>query len=143
MRHHAGRLLISTTCAIVVACGVSTQAARREGVAPLAPADAFTRAVATVTNFGYAIADTNRASGLIRAERKTNGGGFSELMTGESIFWGLTITLVPDSAGTRYVVQPSSAKEIHGNRSTKGMVITRAQVSEVDSLTAALRTPRR
>ena len=126
-----------------VACGVSAAAARRDFVAPVAASEAYSRALQVLNDFGYTVLDADRDAGFIRAERKSSGTG-TELLTGTSYFWTITVTMAADSSGgTRYVIQPQNVKEERGRRSTFGMRLTGAQQAQVDSMVARLtREPR-
>ncbi len=128
---------IVMACLVVVACGVSASAARRESTTMLAPDAAFSRAMVVVARFDYAVVDADRAAGFLRAERKASSLGI-EALVGASYIWALTITILPDSIGVRYVFQPQNIKEERGRRTTTGMRITSAQQAEVDSIVALL-----
>ena len=122
---------------MVLGCGVSASAARRELASPVAPDEAFTRAMRVVNDFGYTVTDADRASGYLRAERKASSTG-SDFLTGAAYVWVLTVTVVEDSAGTRYVLQPQNVKEEGGRRTTVGMRVTKGQQAQVDSIAGRL-----
>ena len=103
----------------------------------LAPDAAFSRAMVVVARFDYAVVDADRAAGFLRAERKASSVGL-EALVGASYIWALTITILPDSIGVRYVVQPQNIKEERGRRTTTGMRSTSAQQAEVERIVALL-----
>jgi hypothetical protein len=116
--------------AALVACGVSAQAARRELLAPTPAPDVFSRAVTVLTEFGYTIENADREAGFIKADRQF--GGFLN-----PHHWQLSITLLPDSTGTRIVLQPANL----GDRGTvaQGRVLP-VQEAHLDSVLTRLRS---
>lgn len=126
--------------ALLLACGMSSAGARREVPTPLPPDDAFTRAMAVMARFDYTVLTADRQAGYVRAEHKASSLG-TEALTGASYIWRLTITVVEDADGVRYVVQPENVKDTQGRQSTTGMRIMGAQQAEVDSLVALLEAP--
>ena len=114
---------------VLVACGVSAQAARLDLLTAVPPPTAFSRAVNVLTTFGYTVEDADRESGFIRAELRSG----SVLSPSH---WGLTVMLVPDSGGTRLVLQPTNL----GDRGTfgEGRILGKQQ-THVDSVATRLR----
>jgi hypothetical protein len=122
---------------LVLGCGVSASAARRELASPLPREEAFTRAMRVVADFGYTVTDADRASGFLRAERKASSGS-TEFLTGSANFWVLTVTVLEDSSGTRYVLQPQNVREEGGRRTTVGVMVMKGQQAQVDSIASRL-----
>ncbi len=109
--HHAYRSVGTIAIIIlVVACGVSTQAARRQVSSGLAPDAAFTKAMRVLAEFNYTVVDTDRESGFIRAERRATG-STEEILGGSVDYWVLTVSILSDSVGSRYVLQPDIRRE--------------------------------
>ncbi len=95
---------------LVVACGVSTQAARRQVSSSLAPDAAFTKAMRVLAEFNYTVVDSDRESGFIRAERRATS-STEEILGGSVDYWVLSVSILSDSFGSQYVLQPDIRRE--------------------------------
>ncbi len=108
-----------------------------KAVLPVSPDDAFTRAMMILKEFGYEVLDADRAAGAIRAEQKASTGA-ADFVAGAAYYWTLTVTVVPDLTGSRFVLQPHNVREESGRRSTTGMTISARQQAQIDSMVVQL-----
>jgi hypothetical protein len=86
---------------------------------PVAPADAYSCAIREVTTLGYTVANTNRESGLIVAERQASGLG-TALLTGKKYFDQMTVLAFENDGQTTVRVTVGRAQEsaaLFGNMS--------------------------
>lgn len=128
---------------LVVACGVSTQAARRQVSSSLAPDAAFTKAMRVLAEFNYTVVDSDRESGFIRAERRATG-STEEILGGSVDYWVLTVSILSDSVGSQYVLQPDIRREggavwhriTGGHQAVLDSITTKLDQNEVPRRTA-------
>jgi hypothetical protein len=132
------RSYVFVALAAAAACFASAQAARQDFRSSVPRRLAFDRVMTVLADFGYTVTDANRDAGFVKAERKSSS-ATADALSGKGYLWELTVTVLPDSQGTRFVVQPQNVRDEGGRRSTSGMMITKAQVTHVDSVVARLR----
>ncbi len=63
-----------------------------------------------LAEFNYTVVDSDRESGFIRAERRATGSA-GEILGGSVDYWVLSVSILSDSVGSRYVLQPDIRRE--------------------------------
>jgi len=114
--------------------GCMAYAARASAVSKLAPDAAFTCALQQVTKMGYSVQVSERAGGLIRAEKQT-ASGTMQFLTGSQYFTELNIAVLPGGDGSELTVNAESkqARTILGRQAQP---VTKEAKADADSLRA-------
>lgn len=133
MRRSTWTQLLLTT---LVACGVSSQAARVSWTVPVTPDRVFSTASLVVTEFGYVIEDADREAGFIRASRPKSSAVESAL-TGIDEVWELAVSIHRSEGTTTVTLQPAYIQHRpYGRRYSGG--ITDGHQAHVDSIRTAI-----
>lgn len=101
--------------ALVLSACVNTMPQTFVGVAPGAPADAYSCVLSELAHAEYGVLDGERDAGFIRAERRRRD-DFSEFLTGDRYYDVINVTLSEDGEGTRIQAIASSQVESGGDR---------------------------
>lgn len=125
------RMRIVGAVLMLAAC---TFASRGSVASTLAPDAAFTCALQQVTRLGYSVTMSERAGGLLRAERQT-AGSFTQLMGGQN-FDELNITTLPGAgAGSDLTITATSTTQAAG-RARQAMALTESAKASADTVRA-------
>lgn len=122
------RTILAATA--LVACAAPVQSYR--ATAPTPPGDTYTCAVRHLQTNGYALLNTDRESGFIRAEKQDS--GFGAAMAGEAYFTVITATIVEQGAVADIQAQVARRR---GNGSSTGLSLTDGHREEARALLSA------
>jgi hypothetical protein len=103
-------------------------------VTSASPEAAFTCALRAVNELGFTVTTSERAGGLLRAEKRD--GGFIEAFVGTAYYTELTVTVSPSPSGqTSLQVRPARSQQA-GNlaRSSTGMSVRGQDQALADSV---------